>query len=82
VQKQNTSGRISLEIASGSVDVLDTPNSAAAFANLAASRVQMPASSKRGLFLKARAWCLPRFPIPTTTTLYTLFVLTEGLSET
>src|SRR5687768_7323490 len=70
VQKQKTSGRMSFTRASASKDVRGPPSLAAAFASLSASRVAMPASSKRGFARNAAAWWRPRLPRPTTTTLY------------
>jgi hypothetical protein len=68
VQKQKTSGFTAPASSDGSVLVFTCPSLEAAAASRCGSRLQMPASSKRGLAANAEAWCTPRLPMPTTMT--------------
>jgi hypothetical protein len=69
VQKQKTSGFSSRARAAASVPVFGLPSAGAASLSRPSSMSQIPTTSKWGLAWKWVAWCLPRLPMPTTSTL-------------
>ena len=70
VQKQKTSARTAAATSAASVPARAFGNFAAAASSRAALTSHTPATSKRGFAWKAAAWCMPRLPMPATTTLY------------